>query len=341
MANSTVASATYTILIPVPPPTFSPPGGTYGAPQSVTLSDTTSGATIYYTTDGSTPTTGSTPYTGAAISVTQSMTIKAMAAASGMTNSSVASATYTIRVATPTFSPPGGTYNTPQSVTLSDTTGGATIYYTTDGSTPTTASTVYAGAISVARSMTIKAMAAANGMANSTVASATYTILIPVPPPTFSPPGGTYGAPLSVTLSDTQSATIYYTTDGSTPTTASTVYAGAISVTQSMTIKAMAAASGMTNSSVASATYTLRTATPTFSPPAGTYVLPQLVSISDASPGATIYYTTDGSTPTTSSARYSGPILVVLTTTIRAMAVVPGWSQSPVASATYTNLLGL
>ncbi|TMI82234.1 MAG: hypothetical protein E6H04_05135, partial [Bacillati bacterium ANGP1] len=184
-------------------------------------------------------------------------------------------------------------------------------------------------------------MAAANGMANSTVASATYTILIPVPPPTFSPPGGTYGAPLSVTLSDTQSATIYYTTDGSTPTTASTVYAGAISVTQSMTIKAMAAASGMTNSSVASATYTLRTATPTFSPPAGTYVLPQLVSISDASPGATIYYTTDGSTPTTSSARYSGPILVVLTTTIRAMAVVPGWSQSPVASATYTNLLGL
>jgi len=69
--------------------------------------------------------------------------------------------------------------------------------------------------------------------------------------------------------------------------------------------------------------------------------MPQFVSVSDASPGVTIYYTTDGSTPTTSSARYGGPILVVLTTTIRAMAVVPGWSQSPVASATYTNLLGL
>ena len=189
--------------------------------------------------------------------------------------------------------------------------------------------------------MTIKAMAAASGMANSSVASATYTIRVATP--TFSPPSGTYNAPQSVTLSDTTSgATIYYTTDGSTPTTGSTPYTGAaISVTQSMTIRAMAAASGMTNSSVASATYTLRTATPTFSPPAGTYVLPQLVSISDASPGATIYYTTDGSTPTTSSARYSGPILVVTTTTIRAMAVVPGWSQSPVASATYTNLVGL
>jgi hypothetical protein len=260
-----------------------------------------------------------------------------------MANSSVASATYTIRVATPTFSPPGGTYNAPQSVTLSDATGGATVYYTTDGSTPTTASTPYTGgAISVTQTTTIKAMAAASGMANSSVASATYTILIPVPSPTFSPPGGTYGAPVSVTLSDTNgSAAIYYTTDGSTPTTASTLYTGAISVTQTTTIKAMAAASGMTNSSVVSATYTLRTATPTFSPPAGTYVLPQFVSISDASPGATIYYTTDGSTPTTSSPQYNGPILVLLTTTIRAMAVVPGWSQSPVASATYTNLLGL
>ena len=186
--------------------------------------------------------------------------------------------------------------------------------------------------------MTIRAMAAANGMANSNVASATYTIRVATP--TFSLPGGTYVGPQSVTLSDTTSgATIYYTTDGSTPTTASTAYTGSISVTRTTTIRAMAAASGMADSSVASATYTLQAATPTFSPPGGTYVLPQFVSISDASPGVTIYYTTDGSTPTTSSAQYGGPILVLVTTTIKAMAVAPGWSQSPVASATYTNVL--
>jgi hypothetical protein len=143
-----------------------------------------------------------------------------------------------------------------------------------------------------------------------------------------------------VTLSDaTAGATIYYTTDGSTPTTASTPYTAPISVTQTTTIRAMAAASGMADSNVASATYTLQAATPTFSPPGGSYLLPQFVSISDASPGVTIYYTTDGSTPTTSSPQYSGPILVITTTTIKAMAAAPGWSQSPVASATYTNVL--
>ncbi len=177
-------------------------------------------------------------------------------------------------------------------------------------------------------------------MANSSVTSATYTIRVVAP--TFSPAGGTYTSTLSVSISETTpGATIYYTTDGSTPTTASSVYAGPISVTRTTTLRAMAAAPGMANSAVTSATYTLQTATPTFNPSGGTYVLPQLVSISDATPGATIYYTTDGSTPTTASSVYSGPILVIIQTTIKAMAVAPGWAPSAVATATYNNLLGL
>src|SRR5207253_3074770 len=138
-------------------------------------------------------------------------------------------------------SPPGGTYGTPVSVTLSDAQS-ATIYYTTDGSTPTTASTQYTAPITVTQNTTIRAMAAASGMANSSVASATYTIQ--VAPPTFSPPGGAYTTPQSVTLSDAQSATIYYTTDGSTPTTASTPYTAATTATQNTTTSAVAAASG-------------------------------------------------------------------------------------------------
>ena len=68
-------------------------------------------------------------------------------------------------------------------------------------------------------------------------------------------------------------------------------------------------------------------------------MLPQQVSIASASPGMTIYYTTNGSTPTTSSTQYTGPVLVLTTTTIRAIAVAPGWSPSAVGSATYNMLL--
>jgi hypothetical protein len=163
---------------------------------------------------------------------------------------------------------------------------------------------------------------------------------VPADAPAISPPGGTFNQPLSANLATTTSgATMYFTTDGSTPTTSSPSYTGPIAVTRSMTIHAIAAASGMLDSAVTSATFTLRAASPTFSPQGGSYLLPRWISLSDASPGTTIYYTTNGSTPTISSTRYTSPILVLRTTTIKAIAVVAGWSQSPVASATYRMLL--
>ena len=84
-------------------------------------------------------------------------------------------------VATPTFSPAAGTYTSAQSVTISDTTAGAQIRYTTDGTTPTASSTLYSGAISVTSTKTIKAIAIASGYTNSAVASAAYTINITPP----------------------------------------------------------------------------------------------------------------------------------------------------------------
>lgn len=84
-----------------------------------------------------------------------------------------------LSVATPTFSPAGGTYSEAQAVTISCETDGATIYYTTDSSNPTTSSTQYTGAITVSESMTIKAIAVKSGFANSTVAEATYDMNFP------------------------------------------------------------------------------------------------------------------------------------------------------------------
>jgi len=163
-------------------PTFSPAGGAYSSTQTVALSDSTSGATIYYTTNGTTPTTSSTVYSSPILVSSGTVTIEAMAAKSGDTNSSVTSATYTIStvattVATPMFSPAGGAYSSTQTVTLSDSTSGATIYYTTNGTTPTTSSTVYSSPILVSSgTVTIEAMAAKSGDTNSSVTSATYTI---------------------------------------------------------------------------------------------------------------------------------------------------------------------
>lgn len=79
--------------------------------------------------------------------------------------------------ATPTFSPAAGTFTSAQNVTINTTTDGATIYYTTDGNDPTTNSNVYSSAIPVNSTTTIKAMAVKEGMDNSAVAEATYTIL--------------------------------------------------------------------------------------------------------------------------------------------------------------------
>ncbi len=76
-------------------PTFSPPGGTYSAAQTVTISSATAGATIRYTVDGSTPTASSTLYSGP-ISVPNSRTVNAIALKSGSTTSPVSSASYTI-----------------------------------------------------------------------------------------------------------------------------------------------------------------------------------------------------------------------------------------------------
>jgi chitobiase/beta-hexosaminidase-like protein len=337
---SEVASATYTIETPAATPTFSPVAGTYTSAQQVTISDDTSGAAIFYTTNGATPTASSTQYTGA-VTVSATTTIKAIATAAGSLTSAVATAAYTIETpaATPVFSPAAGTYTAAQKVTITDSTTGSSIFYTTDGSTPTASSTKYTAAITVSATTTINAIATATGSLNSAMATATYTIETPAATPVFSPAAGTYDGAQQVTISDdTTGASIFYSTNDTTPTASSTKYSGPITVTDTTTIKAIATASGSLTSAVATAAYKIEptTATPTFSPAAGTYPSAQQVTIKDSTVGATIYYTTNGSTPTTLSTKYSAAITVSTTTTINAIAKSGFDAASPVASATYS-----
>jgi hypothetical protein len=166
----------------------------------------------------------------------------------------------------PVLSLAAGAYTTAQSLTITDSQQNTTIYYTTDGSMPSIASTVYSGAITVSASETVNAIALASGFAESPVASAAYVIETPAGSPVFNPPAGTYtGAQTVAITSPTTGAVIYYTTDGSTPTTASTKYSGAINVAAAETIKAIATAAGYTPSPVASAAYVINNAAPALS----------------------------------------------------------------------------
>ena len=155
---------------------------------SVTLTDATAGATIYYTTDGTTPTTASAKYSApfpmaCPDGAVNAITIKAYAPAIDVnhTDSPSASATYTFQVpvATPTISPAAGNIAAGTTVTITDATSGATIYYTVDGSTPSVSTIKYVGPFTVNTSETVKALAVGYGASytNSAIASATYTVV--------------------------------------------------------------------------------------------------------------------------------------------------------------------
>src|SRR5262245_36137623 len=168
-------------------PTFSPAAGAVNAGQMVTVSTTTPSATIFYTVDGTQPATsvtGTTKKYTTPISIMAAMTIKAIATASGFKNSAVASASYTISAAqmaaTPTFTPAAGQVASGTTVAIATTTPNATIYYTTDGTTPGPSTTKYTAPIAITAAVTIKAIATASGFATSAVASAAYT-LAPAP----------------------------------------------------------------------------------------------------------------------------------------------------------------
>lgn len=325
-------------LADVTPPTItaSPVGGTYGATQTITLS-TNETATIYYTVDGSTPTISSLQYT-APISVTSNTTLKYFGVDTSSNASTVQTQAYTIDTVTPivTATPPAGSYNSTQSVVLS-VNKQATIYYTTDSSTPTASSSVYSGPITVSTTDTIKYYAVDSLSNTSSVQSVTYTIDAIAPTVSSSVAGGTYGSAQTVSLTSSETATIYYTTDGSTPTASSTVYSTPVAINSTTTLKYFAIDTAGNASTIQTVSYIIDTIPPvvTASVLGGTYTSTQNVTLS-ANETATIYYTVDGSTPTTSSTVYSTSIVVSTSTTLKYFGRDTAGNASSIQTQIYT-----
>ena len=168
-----------------------------------------------------------------------------------------------------TANPNGGTFQNSVVVTLSSNEAGTT-YYTTNGSTPTTSSSVYTGPITFSTSSgtvnkTLKFFSVdASGNAEA-VKTATYTLNYVVdttaPVTAVSPAGGTYTSAQSVTLTPNESATTYYTVNGTTPTTSSTVYTGAINISANTTLKFFSVDAAGNVEAVKTQTYTINTIT--------------------------------------------------------------------------------
>jgi predicted outer membrane repeat protein len=260
----------------------------------------------------------------------------------------------------PTFDPAGGSFSSEVEVALSTATEGARIHYTTDGSTPDSASPEYAEPIAVTgdqTTVTISAVAVLDGRPNSAVVSETYTIdYSQTSTPQFSPPPGTVETDVNVEItSSTAGATIYYTTNGDEPdpddTSGSTgVYSDPITVSgngTSRTIRAIARAPGFSPSTIAEATYTvdyLQAPAPAFAPEPGDVYSDFDVVISTATAGASIYYTLNGDTPDPAdlsgpTTLYTGPIPVAgdgTTITVKAVAGGSNFVASDVVEASYT-----
>ena len=282
---------------------------------TITLSTTTAGATIYYTTNGDDPDNTSTPY-DEPFSLGDATVIKAIAYL-GSEHSTVTPPYYVPEYTKPTIS----FDNSTSEVTI--VCAGATgIYYTTDGSTPTISSTAYSSPFTVSSATTVKAIATHPGYLNS---NEEILSIDQVAQPTIQKNDSNA---IEITCA-TEGATIYYTTDGNTPTTSSTEYTGPLTEGVSgVTINAIAVKENMINSAVESGSVTLKCATPVFVRNGDGVTITCTFPTSDV----TIYYTTDGSDPTTSSSNIisGGFVSTTQTVTVKAMAMASGYNDSDV-----------
>ena len=234
---------------------------------------------------------------------------------------------YSTECATPTIT----FSNTTGKVTITTTTSNPSIYYTTNGTEPSsTNGTLYVGPFDVTEEITIKAIVTREGFTDSEVTTETF---YQVATPTIQNNGSNA---VSIT-SATEGATIYYTTNGSNPTTSTTEYTAPLTENISgVTIRAIAVKDGMINSAIGSGSVTLSCATPVFTRNGNSLT----ISCPFPATGVSIYYTKNGGEPTTSSTPYTGAISVDIDDVIKAIAVAEGYNNSEVATKTvYDELL--
>ncbi|MHB9036936.1 MAG: choice-of-anchor Q domain-containing protein [Armatimonadota bacterium] len=158
-------------------PSFNPDGGTFGTEQDVSVTCSTSGVAIHYTTNGSDP-VESDPViaSGSSIHIDRNTVLKARAFKNDWNPSSIKSAGYVFVPATPTFNPTGGFFETPQNIRIDCATANTVIHYTTNGDDPSesAAALTPGGTVYLNKTCTLKARAYRTGWNASEVRSDIY-----------------------------------------------------------------------------------------------------------------------------------------------------------------------
>ena len=353
--ESTVVTFTYTVSdkLTVPVPSI----GTGAVLSSGTVVSLTAdeGATIYYTLDGSDPKDPQNKKVQVGSSVIMDgepgtmLVLRTYAMKSGYSNSDVGTYSYSISAYE------GGIYADHASgevvkngeiVNLHTDMSDAKIYYTTDGSTPTEKSRS-GNAVTISgapgEQITIMAMAIAQGSQKTTsFATFTYVIMDQLTAPTASVPNEAIFTKESVVELKAETGKIYYTTDGSDPSTSSILYKKSIVIDKEITIKAIAVSEDYEQSEISTFHYGFadQVATPVASYASGELEMGTKVTFTCETEGAMIYYRTDGGNLNLAKKSelelYTGPITVNKPTNFKVIAVKEKMKDSKILTVGYT-----
>ncbi|MBZ4417788.1 chitobiase/beta-hexosaminidase C-terminal domain-containing protein [Myxococcus sp. RHSTA-1-4] len=333
---------TYVIDSTPPTTTATPGGGTYRAARDVVLTCDDAGGVgcanpIRYSTNPAAPAGDFLSYTGP-IRISANTTLRFFSTDGLGNTEAVKTETYVIDTVAPTVSaePRGGAYFTPQTVRLTCAdvgSGCSAIHYTTNGATPDTGSPRYTGELFLSTNTSLRFIAVDAAGNTSAVAVETYTFSSDTTAPvtTASPPGTFYGSAVAVTLSCSDAggsgcAGTFYTLDGSEPSTSSTRYTGAFTVSTSTQVRFRSVDAVGNLEASRSESYTIDTTAPVTRavPAGGIYTDPVAVMLECTDSGSLCRetrYTTDGSEPHMASPLYEGPFLLTRDTTVRFFSV--------------------
>ena len=353
--TSSVSSFTYTVSDKLAIPTPSIDTGAVITSGTVISLKADDGATIYYTLDGSNPkdSANKAVQVGSQVVINaeagELIMLRTYAAKNGFTDSDAGTYSYSISAyAAGIYADreDGATVKNGDEIYLHPDMSDAEIYYTLDGSAPTIDS--HRGStITVdgepGEQFTIMAMAVADGSEKSNAfATFTYTIMNKLAAPTASVPDNAIFTKESIVELTAESEKIYYTTDGSDPTTASNLYKKSIIIDGPVTIKAIAVADDLETSDISTFTYGFadKVAAPIASYASGELEMGTKVTFSSETEGATIYYRTDGKDINLSRKNeleiYKEPITINQATNFKVIAVKDKMQDSNILKVGYT-----